>query len=207
MKALAVALSILAGVAVYYAFVQVYNPVPVVVAARNIELMKPITEHDLMVKMVSARDRHPRAFRDPKQVAGSYAASVIVRGQQVLAPHVVRDLGKMAGEALEMAADRTIISVDSRQASWPPVLKAGDLVTVLGVYPEGTRELAVAKVLATDGKSILQEFYALRDAEPTMSGDQLLLSVAVDTVRELVREFHTAVAIYIIPRHPALGGF
>lgn len=206
-KLVAVALSILAGAAVYYALVQLYQPVPVVVASRDIDAVKSIKGPDVVVVQVAKRDRHPKAFTDPRQVVGSYSAVAIFRGQQVIAPQVVRDPGKMVAEMLKMKADETFISLRSSEASWPAVLKSGDLVTVVGVFPDtGAQDIAVGRVVTAAGSSVAQDIKSLREAEVAASASLITLAVKVDGAKRILDALKTAKGVYLLPRHPALGG-
>ena len=61
-------LALFAGVSVYWALMQVYQPVPVVTAARDIKEIAQLTEGDLRITEMARRDVHPRACTDPSAV-------------------------------------------------------------------------------------------------------------------------------------------
>lgn len=206
-KVIALALSVLAGVAVYYALTQLYTPVPVVVAARDVGAVETIDPVDVAVTKVAKRDRHPQAFVDPRQVLGSYAAVNIFRGQQVIAPQVVRDPGKMVAEMLSMKADETFVTLKSQEASWPPVLKSGDLVTVVAVFPDGeVRDVAVGRVVTAAGSSVVQDIKSLREAEAKSSQTTVTIATKVDQAKMILAALKQSKGVYLLPRHPALGG-
>lgn len=200
------ALSLLAGIAVYWTFLNLYKPVPVVLAAHNIDPLKPIKETDLVVGSTAQRDRHPQAFIDPRQVVGSYSAVSIFKGQQIIAPQVVRDPGKMVVSAQKVGVDETLLSLKSQEASWPPVLRTGDLVTVVAVYPEQTVEIGVGTVVSTSGGSVVQDIKNIRDAQSQPSGSQIIISMKFEDAKKTVEAVKTAKGVYLFPRHPGLGG-
>lgn len=206
MKIVAVLLSVLAAISLYYTFNQIYVTVPVVVATKNISVMQEITDADVAVVEVAQRDRHPQAFSDPNEVVKAYSSTAIFKGQQLIAPQITRDLDKMVSEVLEVDETETFIHLSTRNASWPPVLSSGDLVTVIGNYEDGIRDIAVAKVVAANKESIISDFAAIRDANVKPTGDDMVLAVKVEDAKTILRAVDEAKSIYLLPRNPALGG-
>lgn len=207
-RIIAIVLSILAGISVYFAFKQLYEPVPVVVASRSIDGIKQINSSDVTVATVAKRDRHPEAFTSTKQVMDSYSAAPIYQGQQIITPQVVRDPGKMIVESLNMQMDETFLTLKVQDASWPQgILKSGDLVTIMGVYPDiGVIEEAVGRVVTASGGSIAQDVKTLRDAETKMSGTEITLSLKVEDAKRVLLAVNKTKGVYLLPRHPGFGG-
>lgn len=208
MRILAIAATLLSGIMVYVLFVSVYKPVDVLVAVRDLQAVKPITEADVKVIKVSSRDKHSEAFTSPKEVIGSYTAAPIFQGQQVVKKQVTRDPGKMVTEMTTMGADKTIISLKQQEASWSPVLKPGDIATVYAVDKEGgVREVATGKVVNASGSSVVQDIKSLSDAQQKAGDGSLLLTVEVLQAKAILSAIHTSAGVYVLPSHPtALGG-
>ncbi|NLW45245.1 MAG: hypothetical protein GXY92_08700 [Syntrophomonadaceae bacterium] len=204
MRILAIAATLLSGIMVYVLFVSVYKPVDVLVAVRDLQAVKPITEADVKVIKVSSRDKHSEAFTSPKEVIGSYTAAPIFQGQQVIKKQVTRDPGKMVTEMTTMGADKTIISLKQQEASWSPVLKPGDIATVYAVDKEGgVREVATGKVVNASGSSVVQDIKSLSDAQQKAGDGSLLLTVEVLQAKAILSAIHTSAGVYVLPSHPA----
>lgn len=204
-KVVAVLLSILAAISLYYVLNQIYVTVPVVVATKDISVMTEITNADVTVTEVARRDKHPQAFSNPADVVNAYSASKIFKGQQVIAPQVSRDLDKMTTEALGVDATKTFIHLTTSNASWPPVLNSGDLVTVLANYEEEIREVAVAKVVAANKESIFSDIASIREANVKPTGSDLVLAAKIEDAKKILRATSEA-SVYLLPRDPSLGG-
>ncbi|OIQ59747.1 hypothetical protein MOTE_10030 [Moorella thermoacetica] len=136
---IAVLLSLLAGFSVYFFLGFLYRPVPVVVAAHDIQPNVQIKANDVKVVTVSRNDRHPQAFADPAQVTGRTTAETIHAGTQVIAPQ----LAGAAAAALQPG--ETLIPVKNPVIT--PDLQAGSVVVMVAVNPEGPLVLGHARVV------------------------------------------------------------
>lgn len=204
----AIILSVCAGLAVYWALMQVYQPVNVVVATKQIDVLKKIGPADVTIAKVAGRDRHPEAFTDPSQVVGSYAAVPLTKGEQVLATKVTRDLGKMTAIA-NMKANETFITLRQNEAVWPGFLKDGDLVTVTACYPDTGQVIdeAVARVVSFSGPiPLVSDFKNLREAQSGGNEKEITLAMSVDEAHRVMKAIATAKSVRLLPRHPGLEG-
>lgn len=206
-RLLAIGTSVVAGLLVYILFFNLYKPVDVVVAVRDLQAVKPITEADVATIKVAAKDRQVDAFVNPQQVIGSYTAVPVFKGQQVIVKQVVRDPGKMVSEMDSMPPDKTIIVLKDQEAVWTPVLKPGDYATVFAVLETGeVREVAWGKVVSATGSSVVQDIKNIKEAQSQPSQRTLLLTVTIEQAKQIMSAVKTAKGIYVVPRHPALGG-
>ncbi|NHM28075.1 hypothetical protein G7K71_14020 [Desulfofundulus sp. TPOSR] len=135
----ALLLSILAGASVFFLYTFTYRPVGVVVAVRDISPGTEITAADVVVKKVSAGDRHPEAYTSATQVIGKRAQETIHKGVQVIAPQVE---GNAAGL---VKSGQTVLPLKNPVA---PALSAGNTVTVVAVMNEGPLVLGQATVIS-----------------------------------------------------------
>ena len=136
MRILAIAATLLSGIMVYVLFVSVYKPVDVLVAVRDLQAVKPITEADVKVIKVSSRDKHSKRLQVRKKYRKLYCRPHLPGSAGYKETGNLRS-GKMVTEMTTMGADKTIISLKQQEASWSPVLKPGDIAIVYAVDKEG----------------------------------------------------------------------
>lgn len=207
MQIFAVAASLIAGLLIYLLFFYLYKPVNVVVAVRDLQAVKPITEADVTTVKVASADRQDGAFTDVRQVIGSYTAVPIYEGQQIITKQIVRDPGKMVSEMESMSPDKTIIVLKEQDAVWTPVLKPGDYATVFAVLETGeVSEIAHGKVVSATGSSVVQDIKNLKEAQAQPSQKTLLMTVTIEQATRIMSAIKTSKGLYVVPRHPALGG-
>lgn len=207
MRILAVAASLVAGFFVYSLFFIIFKPVDVLVATHDLQAVRPINASDVKIIKVPAKARQSGAFNDPRQVLGCYTATPIFKGQQVITKQVVRNPGKMISEMDSMSPDKTIIVLKEQEAEWTPVLKPGDYATVFAAYENGeVREVGWGKVVSSTGSSVVQDIKSIKEAQAQPSSKSLLMTVTIEQAKQILSAVKTAKGIYVVPRHPALGG-
>lgn len=203
--------ALLAGASVYWALLQVYVPVDVIVAARDIKPLEVLKESDLRVTQMAKRDIHPQACLDPSQVLGAYVAVPLTKGEPIFLNKVTRDVGQLS-DVLSMKQQETFISLQAGKVNWPKILKDGDLVSVVAFYaptetvPSRIEDVAVGKIAgAVKGTSVIADLQAASQGQ--VQQDSVLLAVTQEDARKIVKALNEASALYLLPRHPALGGY
>lgn len=200
-------LALVAGFSIYWALMQVYQPVPVVVAGRDIDTLTQLTETDLRVVQMAKRDVHPKMFSDVSRVVGTYAAVPLTKGEPILSTKVVGDIGKLSS-IVKMKKKETFIVLKQQEASWPSFLKDGDLVTVVAFYKDTLEVVdeAVARVVSSS-----KPVPVVTDLKSASEGQQaeasITLAMSVDDAHRVVKALNTAASVRLLPRHPALGGY
>jgi Flp pilus assembly protein CpaB len=198
---------LVAAGAVYWTFSSVYQPVPVVVAAKDLEAGKQIGSGDVKVVSVSRRDAHPKALRDLRQAVGAYTRMPLVAGEPVLAEKIIRNPEQMAGVYGVMGPEDTLISLKSTQVSWPKVLRDGDVVSVVAVYPEeGVREVArgARVVSASRTAPIVGDLKNVSQGEPSGTSE-IMLALPREEAKSVLGAVATAKAVYLLPEAPKAG--
>jgi len=200
-------LALFAGVSVYWALMQVYQPVPVVTAARDIKEIAQLTEGDLRITEMARRDVHPRACTDPSQVMGQYTLMPITKGEVILTTKVTGDLGRLS-DILNMKKNETFLVLPAGKVTWPKFLKNNDLVTVVAFYAETSEvvDVAVGKVTTeTKGTPVIANLQSASQGQ--VPQDSLILALSIPDAHKVIEAINKASAVYLLPRHPALGGY
>ncbi|MGI9951442.1 SAF domain-containing protein [Moorellaceae bacterium AZ2] len=202
----ALLVGLVAAGAVYWTFTSVYDPVPVVVAARDLEAGKQIGSADVKVSHVSRRDAHPKALKDLKEVVGTYTRVPLTEGEVVLSGKIIRNPEQMIGIYGILGENDTIITLKSSQVSWPKVLRGGDLVSVVAVYPEGVREVTKrARVVnMNEVTPIIGELKNVAQGQAANSSE-LLLALSREEAKKVLGAVVSAKAVYLLPEHPGTG--
>lgn len=206
-KWLAIVLTVLAGFAVFFSFSALFNPVPVVVARTDIEESSLIQADQLELRKVAKKDCQKGTYRRIEDVAGQVAVGYIFEGQQVIS----RQLSSDAGAAVkgDFKPGQTMLTLSTQQAAWSSQLQAGDLVTVVAVYSEGSeaREEAVGRIVKPTTGSIVRNLKSVQEAQ-AVSPNQTEISFITDIEggKRVLMALKNSQMVYLMPRHPDLGG-
>lgn len=203
-------LTFAAGLSVLAAFYQLYMPVKVLAPKGDIGAGSVIGQHDIGYITVSRRDRHDAVLSDPRLVIGKYAKDKLYAMEPILSPKITPDQREITGVSGGLAPDETYISLKPNDARWPPGLKPGDNVSVVGVidggYPQVIGEKV--KVLNVSGaKMTAGQIDQLKNVI-TSSDSGITLSMKWMQVGPLFYGRNLSKEIWIMPEHPGkeLGG-
>lgn len=208
-KWVAIALTVLAGFAVFFSFSALFNPVPVVVAKTDIEELSLIQADQLELIKVAKRDCQKETYQAIEDVTGQVAATHIFAGQQVIKQQL-KGKGNEANCTLgNIKPHQTMLTLTTQQAIWPSQLRVGDLVTVVAVYPENleVREEAIGRIIKPTTGSIVRNLKSVQEAQST-SPNQTEVSFVTDMEagKRILLALKNSQMVYLMPRHPELGG-
>ncbi|MCG0278219.1 MAG: SAF domain-containing protein [Thermanaeromonas sp.] len=194
---------ILAAAGVYTAFASVYQPAQVVVAARNVEPLKKIGPGDVKVITISKRDLHPRALTQLGQAIGAYTKMPLVEGEVLFPEKLVRDPSQAVEAYGTMKPDETLITLKSSQVNWPDILRDGDFVSALAVYPDKVEEVATHARVVHNSKPlpILGELQSAREAEARPTSEITLL-LNREEAKKILMATVSAKLVYLLPQSP-----
>lgn len=198
---------ILAAAGVYAVFSSVYQPAQVVVAARNVEPLKKIGPGDVKVVTISKRDLHPRAMTQLGQAIGAYARMPLVEGEALFPEKLIRDPGQAVEVYGTMKPDQTLITLKSSQVSWPDVLRDGDFVSAVAVYPDRVEEVAEGVKVVHNSKPlpVIGELQSAREAEARPTSEITLL-LDRESAKRILLATVSAKLVYLLPETPREAG-
>lgn len=198
---------ILAAAGVYAVFSSVYQPAQVVVAARNVEPLKKIGPGDVKVVTISKRDLHPRAMTQLGQAIGAYTRIPLVEGEALFPEKLIRDPGQAVEVYGTMKPDQTLITLKSSQVSWPDVLRDGDFVSAVAVYPDRVEEVAEGVKVVHNSKplSVIGELQSAREAEARPTSEITLL-LDRESAKRILLATVSAKLVYLLPETPREAG-
>jgi len=204
-KVAALSMAILAGLIVYFSLARVFVTVPVITAQVDIAPDTVMSPGHLQIVEVAKRDKQVGAYTSIKEIEGKSAAFQIFTGQQILE----KQIKDKAEEKYLIKPQQTLITLNTQQVQWADQLKAGDLITVVGVYSETgeTREEAVGRIVSNPSKAILRNLKDIQEAQAT-SPDQTKMSFVTDveSAKKVLLALKKADMVYLMPRHSDLGG-
>lgn len=204
-KILALSMALLAGLVVYFSLAKVFVTVPVVTARIDISPDTIISSQHLKIIEVAKRDKQEDSCASIEEIEGKQAVYQIFSGQQILKKQITDDVE----EELMIKPQQTLITLNTQQVQWSDQLKVNDLITVVGVYSETgeTREEAVGKIVGSPSKSIMRNLKDIQEAQAT-DPNQTKISFVTDLEagKRVLLAIRTADMVYLIPRHPSLGG-
>lgn len=204
-KILALSMALLAGLIVYLSLARVFVTVPVVTARIDISPDTVISSQHIKIIEVAKRDKQEGACISVEEIEGKQAAYQIFSGQQILKKQITNDIE----EKLMIKPQQTLITLNTQQVQWSDQLKVNDLITVIGVYSETgeTREEAIGKIVGSPSKSIMSNLKDIQEAQAT-DPNQTKISFVTDLEagKRVLLAIRTADMVYLIPRHPSLGG-
>lgn len=207
-KWLAIAFTVLAGFAVFFSISALFNPVPVVVAKKDIAESALIEADQLEIKKVAERDCQKGTFRRIEEVAGQVSADNIFAGQQIISRQLSGQ-GEAGAAESSFNPGQTEITVTTQQATWSGRLRVGDLVTVTAVYPEKDEvmEVAVGRIVKPTNGTIIRNLKSIQEGQST-SPAQTEISFVTDIKggKRVLLALKTSQLVYLMPRHPQLGG-
>ncbi|MCL6612759.1 MAG: hypothetical protein K6T66_14580 [Peptococcaceae bacterium] len=201
----AVLLSLAAGLAVLFAFHRLYMPVKVLAPREDIKAGSIITQNDIGYVTVSRRDRHAMAVTDPQLVIGKYAREKLYAKEPILLPKLAADQKEMAGTSGSLAPDETLITFRPNEARWPNDLKAGDLVSVIGVIEGGNPQVIGEKIKVhsvSGSKTAAGQIDQLKNVV-TGSESSITLALKWSQLGPLFYGRTLSKEIWIAPEHPA----
>lgn len=207
-KWLAIALTVLAGFAVFFSFSALFNPVPVVIARANIAESSLIEVDQIEIRKIAKRDCQKGTCQHIEEVAGQVAAGNIFAGQQIISQQLSGQ-GEAGTAASSFNPGQTEITVTTQQATWSGRLRVGDLVTVVAVYPEKDEviEAAIGRIVKPTNGTIIRNLKSIQEGQST-SPAQTEISFVTDIAggKRVLLALKTSQLVYLMPRHPALGG-
>jgi hypothetical protein len=144
---IALFLTLLAGVSVYYYLVSVHDVVPVVVATKDINPNTVIEEGDVRIANVSADGKHQLAFNNPEQIIGSTTKETVYKDMQLISSQLAeKDSGSLKpGE--------TLLPLSNVVAS--PGLKTGNPVDITVVRQEGAFPIEGARIYQVKNEEVV----------------------------------------------------
>lgn len=205
--AVALMVSALAGLSVYYALVGVYQPVNVVVAARDLQPMQKIGPSDVRLQAIARRDYHPKMIASLDSVVGTYTGMPLAGGETLLSTKVIRSPGNMVEAYGALKPNETLIVLKSGQVSWPDVISDGDIVSAVAVYSDknSDRALDVAgniKVVSSNRPlPLLEDLKSARDAQARPTSEITLLLDREDA-KKLLYAAVNAKSVSLLPDNP-----
>lgn len=201
---IAVLVSALAGLGVYYAFMSVYQPVEIVVAAKELKPMQKIEQADVKLQSISKRDLHPKMATSVKSVVGAYTTMPLTEGEPILSTKVVRSPGNMVETYGTLKPNETIVVLKSSQVSWPDVIREGDMVSAVAVYNDKNtdRGVDVARNIRVVSSSrplpVVGELKSAKDAQARPTSEITLLMDREDA-KKLLYATVNAKSVSLLP--------
>lgn len=208
-KLLAIALSLIAGIAVYLSFTLLFSPASVVIAKNDIPEASLIELNDLEVIKVAKKDLHKDAYTSPEDLVGKISLTPIFKGQQVLNKQINLGAGIEDVNPGGFKPHQTMLTLTTQQAIWPAYLNVGDLVTVVSIHStEGmVIEEAVGKISRPSSTSTLRHLKNLQEAQASSPNDATISFVTdVEGGKQVLLALKTSDMVYLMPRHKDLGG-
>lgn len=207
--AVAVVVSVLAGLGVYYALVGVYQPVNVVVAARDLKPMQKIGPSDVRLQAVARRDFHPKMVVSLDGAVGAYTVMPLTEGEALFSTKVIRNPGNMVEAYGTLRPNETLIMLKSGQVSWPDVIRDGDIVSAVAVYSDKNSDRAVdvagniRVVSSSSPLPLLGDLKSARDAQARPANEITLLMDREDA-KKLLYAVVNAKSVSLLPEN--VGG-
>lgn len=201
----AVIISLAAGLSVLFALYQLYLPVKVLAPREDIRAGSVIGQSDIGYITVSRKDRHPMALSDPRLVAGRYAREKLYALEPVLSAKITSDQKEIFGVGGSLAPDETYITLKPNEVRWPQGVKAGDLVTVIGVIDGGNPQVLGEgiKVVGVSGsRAAAGQIDQIRNA---VAGAESSITLALKWLQAGPLFYGKTISkeIWIMPEHPA----
>lgn len=198
-----IVVGLIATVGIYSAVMSFIRPVDVVVAARDIDTMRKITEADVAVKKVTTRDAHPKAYHDLKNVIGTYPKMPITAGEQVLSTKLVNNPDKVIDAFETLQPDEMILELqEGKNIAFPKLLKKGDYVTFYSVEDDGTKEYGKgSKFISSAGPNIIHNFNNLSAGKDPTDG-KIVVICTREEGKKILNATQKAKMIYVTPEHP-----
>ncbi len=207
---IALLLSVAAGFAVYYTIQYYIRPAPVLVATHDIKALSKIGPEDVELTTVGVAYRHPRAASYPEQVVGTYAASPIYQGTQIISPMVIRNPGQMIKAAGDLKRDETLLSLSANKVSWPAVIRDGDYVSVVAVYADRVEDVVRGVRVASEATAIpvISDIAGVRDPGGDKSSSKITLVLRRDDAMKVLLAMSSSKGVYLLPESAdyVLGG-
>ncbi|PHJ39167.1 hypothetical protein P378_05180 [Desulforamulus profundi] len=193
----------IAAVGIYTAVMSFIRPVDVVVAVRDIDNLKKITEADVAIKKISARSVHPKAYHDLKNVIGTYPKMPITAGEQILSTKLVNNPDKVVDAFEALQPDEMILELqEGKNIAFPKLLKKGDYVTFYSVEDDGTKEYGKgSKFISSSGPNIVHNFNNLSAGKDPTEG-KIVVICTREEGKKILSATQKAKMIYVTPEHP-----
>ncbi len=193
----------IAAVGIYSAVMSFIRPVDVVVAARDIDTMRKITEADVAVKKITARDAHPKSYHDLKNVIDTYPKMPITAGEQILSTKLVNNPDKVVDAFEALQPDEMILELqESKNVLFPKLLKKGDYVTFYSVEDDGTKEYGKgSKFISSAGPNIIHNFNNISAGKDPTDG-KIVVICTREEGKKILNATQKAKLIYVTPEHP-----
>lgn len=196
-------IGIIATVGIYSSVMSFIRPADVVVAAKDIDTMRKITEADVAVKKITARGVHPKAYHDLKSVIGTYPKMPITAGEQVLTNKLVNNPDKVVDAFEALQPDEMILELqESKNIAFPNLLKKGDYVTFYSVEEDGTKEYGKgSKFISSSGPNIIHNFNNLSAGKDPTDG-KIVVICSREEGKKILNATQKSKLIYVTPEHP-----
>ncbi|WP_333870932.1 SAF domain-containing protein [Desulforamulus putei] len=196
-------IGLIAAVGIYFSVMSFIHPVNVVVAARDIDTMRKITEADVAVKKMSARSVHPKAYHDLKSVIGTYPKMPITAGEQILSTKLVNNPDKVVDAFEALQPDEMILELkEGKNIAFPTLLKRGDYVTFYSVEEDDTKEYGKgSKFISSSGPNLIHNFNNLSAGKDPTEG-KIVVICTREEGKKILNATQNAKMIYVAPEHP-----
>jgi len=198
----ALVLSIIAGVAVYWTFISIYKPVPVVVPATDLDQFHKIQSSDIKVVSTSRRDLHPLAFHSKDAIVNTYTRVPLYKDEPILEPKVIRNLEQMIDIKKDMGNNETIITLKQNEIRWPSVIQDGDLVSIKAVYDNEVVEITKqATIVSSNGSlPVISKLTSSAQGDVQSStNDKITFIIDKSAANELLKAICFAKMVYMFP--------
>jgi hypothetical protein len=167
----AVVLTLLAGISVYYYLTFTCRNVPVIVAARDLGPNTIINEKDIKKVDVNVNSKHQKAFSDPKQVIGSTTKDNVYQDMQLIS-------SQLAGKDKKLLQPgETLLPISEAVAS--PNLRRGNTVNIIVVRADGAFPVGSARVYE-------------------VQVDKTVIIVSQERAQQIIGAINSASTVYIL---------
>ncbi|MHB8157424.1 MAG: SAF domain-containing protein [Desulfocucumaceae bacterium] len=197
----AVILSLAAAISVMIALYQVYLPVKVLAANKDIPAGVVIGQGDIGYVTMSRRDKHELALTDPGQVIGKYTKENLYTLEPILSKKITSDL---SGDAKNyVGPDETVITLKQIEARWPQTIKDGDTVTAVAILEGGNPQVVgrEIKVLSAtnNANKMIGTVEQIKNSVSTNTDNSITLSLKWDQVGPLMFGKALSKELWLLP--------
>ncbi|MEX2356009.1 MAG: Flp pilus assembly protein CpaB [Thermaerobacterales bacterium] len=129
---LSLLLALLTGILVFSYLKQFGETVPVLVAARDLELLHQLSPSDVRITAMPVRALHPLSITDRQEVVGGLLRTPLVNGQVLLRPQVTQSRGSGAPVQALLAGNEVAFYLPAApERGLGGAVRAGDRVDVV----------------------------------------------------------------------------
>ncbi|NTW05558.1 MAG: hypothetical protein HGA27_05530 [Peptococcaceae bacterium] len=197
------ALSILAGLSVFWALYQIYLPINVIIPVKDINAGKILEKNDLGQMTISRRDMPSDSITGENDAVGKYCRDNLYYREPILKRKLGNNPNDYKQSAPEnIAIDETYLSFEPNEAKWPRGLKVGGFVTVMGISDFKSEVLAEhVRILEIADGQMLGQIDSLKKAVG-VSKEGITLLLKWHQIEALLGSIGKYKELWILPEHP-----